>query len=343
MRKICLLSILIFLLTASILAEVFPVENLIERALEIAPSLKSALLSIEDAEIELKRAMYNEASLSKNTLNLRRKAVEDAILAFSKAKDVVKDETIKLSLSSIKARHNLRQKEIALSQAQRDLEIAVVKYERGTISLNDLINAEDKVVSASESFLVAEESFILADEKLKLHVGLELDSELIVDPNLEPVVIEPTLDEIILATKATDTSYLQALNNVTSKQEELNQLIEDEEALLSIRQKEIALEKAKIDLATKEANVISAARTTYNSYLGSKKTLENARLEVVRQQKRLEQANKQHLDGLINLNSLTDIKYQLEIALMRETEAKWELHIAGLTLQKLLAREGESL
>ena len=61
------------LLTASILAEVFPVENLIERALEIAPSLKSALLSIEDAEIELKRAMYNEASLSKNTLNLRRK------------------------------------------------------------------------------------------------------------------------------------------------------------------------------------------------------------------------------------------------------------------------------
>lgn len=343
MRKICLLSILIFLLTASILAEVFPVENLIERALEIAPSLKSALLSIEDAEIELKRAMYNEASLSKNTLDLRRKAVEDAILAFSKAKDVVKDETIKLSLSSIKARHNLRQKEIALSQAQRDLEIAVVKYERGTISLNDLINAEDKVVSASESFLVAEESFILADEKLKLHVGLELDSELIVDPNLEPVVIEPTLDEIILATKATDTSYLQALNNVTSKQEELNQLIEDEEALLSIRQKEIALEKAKIDLATKEANVISAARTTYNSYLGSKKTLENARLEVVRQQKRLEQANKQHLDGLINLNSLTDIKYQLEIALMRETEAKWELHIAGLTLQKLLAREGESL
>ena len=80
-------------------------------------------------------------------------------------------------------------------------------------------------------------------------------------------------------------------------------MIEDEEALLSIRQKEIALEKAKIDLATKEANVISAARTTYNSYLGSKKTLENARLEVVRQQKRLEQANKQHLDGLINLNS----------------------------------------
>lgn len=343
MKKFTLISFVILLLSLSIFAEPIAISTLIEKAIEVAPSLKSAELTIEDAEIELKRALYNEASLSKNVLASKKDAVDIAIAALKEAEVLVAEETTKLALQSIKARNTLRQNQIALSQAERDLEIAVVKFDRGTISMNELMTAEDKVVAASDAYSSAVDAFLLANEKLAVKIGTDPDTELEVDTKFEPLSLDPILEEITIATKKTDASYLQALQNVTTIKKELDQMIADNEALLSIRQKEIALEKAQLDLSSKEATVISNARSTYTSYLASKKSFENACLEVLRQQKRLEQAKKQYSDGLITLNSVTDIEYQVEIAEMKEIESKWDLHISSLALQRLLDAEGTGL
>jgi len=343
MKKRSMITVLILLFTLSIFAETMPISSLIEKALEVSPTLKNAELTIEDAQIELKRALYNQASLSKNVLDAKREAVSNAIQALEKSRVSVKEETIKLALQSLKAQNSIRTREIALSQAERDLEIAVVKFERGTISLNELITAEDRVVTASDGLRSALETSLLADENLKIQIGLDAESKIEVEPELEVLVLDPTLDEIILAMQKSDNSYLGAIHTVSSRQEELDQMVKDNEATLAIRQKEIALEKARIDLASRKTMVTSSARTNFNSYLATKNALKNASLEVSRQQTRLEKANQQYENGLINLNSVIDIQHQLELAQMKEIEANLDLHIASLALQRLLVQEDDLL
>lgn len=326
----------IMLLCLSMSAEMLSLDTLLDSALLISPALQSAKLAIEDAEIELKRTLYKESSLPPNTLKERKKAVENAYTSLEKTKKLVEEETFNTALSVIKAKHGLRQKEISLYQAKRDLEIAVVKFDRGTISLNELQGYEDKFTSSSEALEQNKESLRLAKEKLCLQIGLDLDTNVTVDSTLEPLILSISLDQLIDAHRRYDTSYLTLCNTVNLREKELQQMHEDNEALLDIRQKEISLEKAKIELKTKEISLITSSRTALSSYESQKRSLINTEAEVTKAKKRVEEANKQFEDGLISLINLEDIKFQSEISSMKLIEAKWELHLASLALKRLL-------
>ena len=323
----------ILVLSLSMSAELLSLDTLIDAAVKISPNILSAELTIEDAEIELKRALYKETTLPPNTINEKKKAIENAWFNLEKTKKLVNKETSNIALSVLKAQHGLRQKEISFLEAKRDLEIAVVKFDRGSISLNDLIGFEDKYTSSSDAKEQSKETLKLAKEKLCQQVGLDFDTEIEVDSKLEPLILNISLDELIEANKRYDSSYLSVVNSVSLRESELKQMLEDKEAKLTIRQKEISLEKTKIDLKAKESTIISNSRTTLSAYNSQLKNLEKAETEVTKAKKRLNEAYKQYEDGLITLNDLEDRQYQEEIALMKLVEAKWDLHLASLSLQ----------
>ncbi len=336
MQKFSRILLLLFLVAGCVIAEDITLPVLIDKAIDVSPTLRKAELDIENTEIELQRLLYKEDSLPKNTLEQRKRAVEDAYKSLETTKEVVVENVIKAVLQLLKAQNQLRQKEIALLQARRDLEIAVVKFERGQISLNDLSTAEDKVVSSVESYESAFDNFNTAREHLANLTKLEFTSATKIDFDLEPLILDVTLEDIIIAKKSSDSLYLQSLKSVEREKTELEQMIEDDEAKLTIRQKEIALEKTQIDLDVNEKAMLVNAKQSFASYENTKKRLLDQSAEVKRVKDRLLQGNKQYDDGLITLNELEDIKYQLEIAEMKLEEAKWELHIASIELKRLV-------
>ncbi len=302
--RLALLSLMLVLLSLS--AGAYSLLEFEKMAIANSISLKKAELILEQTAIDYNRAKHKEYTLPQKTLLEKEKAWYEAEKSLTTMKNQIKIDTKKQALNFIEAKTNLTEKKLQLLKEKRNLTLTEFRYEKGLSSKFELEQQKNKVRVADEALLQAQNALQLQIMKLNQLTGLPLGH----DFELEiPTVTLPKLpdkDELHLLLIKKEPSLQKLQNQIEAQSLVLSMAKLQEEAALTIREQEIALELLKLDLITKENEIHLLAEQEQLQLKDRLRQIDNMQREWEEAQAKLVEAKEQFSLGLISLSELEE-------------------------------------
>lgn len=282
-----------------------------ELVLENSATHRLAEIDLEKAEIDHLRATAE--NLLDNLEANQKKADE----AWKKANKTYRTAVQNLQVTYLENYVNMTNlmnqleiRKIRLKQAETAYENGLKKWEIKSISDSELRNLKLNLESAQSNLANTENQIELAKMDFAALVG-SADWEF--DFRLEFVPFAETLEDVLKDLPNLER-VVQARDQLDTATANLEEARTKGEAVLTIRERELEVEKAKINLKNTEEDQLKQLIRSYNTLKQSEKSYLNALDSYEVEQKKYEVALKQHSAGVITDADLENSR----IALMEQ-------------------------
>lgn len=212
--------------------------------------------------------------------------------------------------------------ERSLAQAEAQLESTRARYDQGMVSDVDLLAAEMQVADRQIELNRARAEAVTARMRFNRALGRPLDAplELVDELAFEPVDVD--LEAAIASAVARRLELQRARDTVALRETELRVMDNRYTPRLDIERARVALRRAQVELAEREADIILEVRQNYQSLLEAADRVPIQRTNLTRAQENLRIAEARYEAGVITAIDLVDARrqaFQAETDLIRAT------------------------
>ena len=244
---------------------VVSLDEAIRIALEQNRSIINARLDYQDAEVGLRQAEANNlVQPSPVALIQARHRLEIAARSVDLARLDVELEVKERYYGVLRAQDLLAIAQEALDVSERQLNVAVQRFENGTGTRADVLSAEHQVASARADVAQAEEGYELALMAFRMSLGLALGEPVVPDPDFAleaggAVDFEADLAHAL----ANRIEILQVLSGIEAARKQVEVVRNDGTPVLALEASEVALAKVLNQLEIARSGIELEIRQLY--------------------------------------------------------------------------------
>jgi len=218
----------------------------------------------------------------------------------------------------------------ALEQSQAQLESTRLRRSQGMVSDIDVLAAESQVISAELELNRARASGSTARMRLNRLLGIDLETPLVLADDLRPGASTPLelpdLDEAINSALATRLEIQRARAQLELREKELS--VAALEPPLVRRRLELAVERARLDLASTETDIILEVRENYQAVVEAQARLAIQEKNLARARESLRITQARHDAGVVTSITLIEAQRTAFQAEMQLIQAEFDSRIA---------------
>ena len=212
--------------------------------------------------------------------------------------------------------------ERSLAQAEAQLESTQARYDQGMVSDVDLLAAEMQVADRQIELNRARAAAATARMRFNRALGRPLDAPLELADELAFEPVEVDLEAALASAVARRLELQRARDTVTLRETELRVTDNPYSPRLDIERAKVALRRAQVELAEREADIILEVRQNYQSLLEAADRVPIQRTNLTRAEENLRIAEARYEAGVITAIDLVDARrqaFQAETDLIRAT------------------------
>ncbi|MFW6029609.1 MAG: TolC family protein [Halanaerobiales bacterium] len=330
--------------TATVLAneEILGLEEIIEQALDNSLELEMAALNLEDAKVNYNKNKLNNLMSSSHLFELQSELkLLQAEENYKKSRDSVIIDIIGRYLDIVKIDQEIISSEMDLALEERRVDEVQAQVEVGYKGSLELFEQETKYLAVSNSI---ERVKYERDQKLR-----RLKQKIAVDNEIKIGLLELVLPEVwdieqeeVLAVGLDNNVVLDMREKqVELAKNELEKAKVSGTPELDLRQNEIALDKANLNLKQEKLNLENNLENRHFQYQQSAKNLEMAEKSLHQSREHYKIIKEQFEAGLVSKNDMLASELQLYKSKDNLTSAIITYYTSKLQLQQAMGMELE--
>lgn len=348
MKGSFLILLILLIFSATILAEELEelgnfigLEEIVGLALEKNLDLKLAVLNLEDARIEYKKAQLN--NLLNNSRLLELQSELSMVQAEENYKDIKNDVVLDiiskyLELISISQQIVTTEKEVYLEEKR--VEEVEAQVEVGYKSSLDLFEQETFHLLAVNSLEKLKGDLDQEIREIKQKISLDTESNILLTDLVKPEIWTVSKEDMSLAVLSSAVVDIQAKQLEVAKND-LQKARISGIADLDLKKKELALERAELELKKEKQNIQNNINNAYFQYEQMAKNMNMAEKSLIQAEEHYKIILEQNEAGIISNNDLLSSELSLYKAKDEFINSISNYYIAVLKLRQEMGMELE--
>ncbi len=313
-------------------------------ALERNYSIISAGLDLKEAELGLRQAEANNlVQPSPVALIQARHRLEIAARALELARLDIELEVKERYYSVLRTKDLMAIAAEAIDVSERQLNVALQRFESGTGTRADVLSAEHQVAQGRADLAQAEEGYALAVMAFRRTLGLPISEPIEPDPMLELALdASADLERDLAHALSNRVEILQVLSGIEAAQKQVEVVRNDYTPALSLEASEIGLAKAQNQLEVARSGIELEIRQLYAALKDAERRVPVLERGVAKAQEDLHVAERLYEVNMAPLVQVLGAQVALSKAKSDYTHGIYDLSLALARYERAVVRSAHA-
>lgn len=320
--------------------QVFALQAAIEYALQNSSDMKRAEINYLEAQMTLKQTEANQL-LSGSRLELQQAqlAFRKAANAYTLAQQDVAQSVEQAYYSVLKAQAGRQSAADALARAEKQYQIVKAKFDSGVVAELDVIEAENNLAARKADLAQAESDLEISQMRFNKALGRPLMSPVeLAEEDSTYAEVTMTLEEAVEHALSNRFELIAGQEEVNLCREEVKLKDNDYTPEMEKSRARYALQRAELNLSNLKTEIQLAVRENYSKLNRAKAQIELLRGNVELAKRRLEIAQVRYEAGLSTTVDLIAAQNALSDAEAQAAAAVYDYNLAKASFYRSIGK-----